>query len=262
MPLVEPISFKLVEALPVGPLLGKTKNRVKRLGVELEGAWKELPPGTDLEHDGSVFRNNHPAGFHLVGELPIGPIQPAAMPGFMKKYYPHKVDKTCGMHVHMSFANLLQYAWLEVPEYQETIIEQISLWATAEGFDPKHHIWERLSGKCIFCQKVFDPDGQIASKKKDHNQERPGHRYTIVHFCGRQNTVEIRVLPMMDTVAQGIRAAQLVVDVTNASLAVLAQRHGKVSGRVELPNGEIYEETIEEEVPLTSAQRRRLLNTL
>src|SRR5688572_21742098 len=101
--------------LEIDSLLGKPKNRVARIGVELEGAWKSLPPGISrLEPDGSVFKDpatetkKVPAG-HQAGELPIGPIQPAALPRFMKKYYPHKTDKTCGMHVHMSFETVQHY---------------------------------------------------------------------------------------------------------------------------------------------------------
>ena len=106
-----------VKPLNIDRLLGNCRNRVYRVGVELEGAWRVVPAGTHLEADGSVFRGNRPPDCQA-GELPIGPMQPAAMPKFMKKYYPHKVDATCGMHIHMSFENLLHYAWLEVEEYQ------------------------------------------------------------------------------------------------------------------------------------------------
>lgn len=250
-----PVSKK-IEELKFSPLnldaiLGKPKNRVVRLGVELEGAWKILPDQTRLEPDGSVYKNpvtgqrNPPAG-HQVGELPIGPIQPAAMPKFMRKYYPHKVDKTCGMHVHMSFESVYHYALLMVPEYQDTMTEYLRRWAKTEGFPEEHHIYDRLSGKSVFAQRKFWPDMQVTAKK-DHDQERPGHRYTIVHYCGRQMTIEVRVLPMMDTVDQAIRGVKEVYNITNACLVVLGRKkeqRERVS--LEIPNGEIYEEFIEE----------------
>lgn len=229
-------------------ILGKPKNRIERLGVELEGAWKNLPGGVRLEHDGSVFRNTALSPGWQKGELPIGPIQPAALEKFMRKYYPHKVDATCGMHVHMSFENLYQYSALETIEYQESIIYYLTLWAKEEAFPKEHHIWKRLGGKSEFCQKKFWPDLQAAARVKDHDQNRDGHRYTIVNYCGRQLTIEIRVLPMMVTVEQAIKAIRHVLDITNACLMVCAKREPRIKNRLELPNGEIYEEYIEEKL--------------
>lgn len=238
------------QPLDISSILGVPKNRVARLGVELEGAWKTLPINTRLEQDTSVFKDpatdlqKAPAG-HKVGELPIGPFQPAAMGRGMKKYYPHKVDKTCGMHVHMSFESVWHYALLMVPEYQDTIIEYLTRWAKSENFGPSHHIYDRLGGKSPYCQKKFWPDEQIASKK-DHDQRRHGHRYTIVHYCGRQMTIEVRVLPMMDTVEQAIRGVREVVNITNACLVVLGRKKEQ-SERMHLEIAdEYYEAYIEE----------------
>ena len=251
------LSKQQIEALKYNPLeidllLGKPKNRVARLGVELEGAWKTLPEGTHLEPDGSVYKDpvsgvkKAPVG-HVTGELPIGPIQPAALSKFMKKYYPQKVDKTCGMHVHMSFESVWHYALLMTPEYQDTIIEYLGRWAKKEGFPETHHIFERLSGKSVFCQKKFWPDLQVQYTKKDHDQQRQGHRYTIIHYCGRQMTVEVRVLPMMETVEQAIRAVRHVVDITNACLVVLGRKKEQQERmHLEIAQNESFEEYIEE----------------
>ena len=237
--------------LDLDSILGRPKNRVVRVGVELEGAWKSLPPGTRLEPDGSVFKDpvtgskKVPAG-HQAGELPIGPIQPAALPRFMKKYYPHKIDKTCGMHVHMSFDSVWHYDLLMVPEYQDTIVEYLARWAQKEGFASTHYIYERLGGKSVFCQRKFWPDLQVQAKK-DYDQQRPGHRYTIVHYCGRQMTIEVRVLPMTDTVEQAIRGVRQVIDITNACLVVLGRKKEETQRmQLEIADNESYEEYIEE----------------
>ena len=237
--------------LAIDDILGKPKNRVSRIGVELEGAWNFLPPGTRLEMDASVFRDpatetrKIPPG-HLAGELPIGPIQPGALPKFMRKYYPHKVDKSCGMHVHMSFESVWHYALLMTPDYQDTMIEYLGQWARAEGFSACHHIFERLDGNNTYCQRKFWPDQQVQYTKKDYDHNRFGHRYTIVHFCGRQMTVEVRVLPMMDTVEQAIRGVRRVVDITNACLVLLGRKKEQQQ-RMQLEIGnESYEEWIEE----------------
>lgn len=253
-----------VKYLNLDPVLGLHKNRVARIGVELEGGWTALPAGTALERDGSVFKDNRSEFPDTkFGELPIGPFIPAALPKFMKKYYPQRVDATCGMHVHMSFERQIEYQWLMKPEYQETIVEYLSRWAMKENFPQTHHIWGRLQGKSIFCQKKWWPEEQANNKgPKSHDQSVYGHRYTIVNYSGRTNTIEVRVLPMMTTYPQAIRAVNQVIDITNASLYLLGKRDLRVKGRVELSPGEFYEEVVEkaEEIPLTLGQRRRLRN--
>lgn len=237
--------------------LGTHRNVVSRIGVELEGAWKVVPKGITLEHDGSVFRGKRVAGLHY-GELPIGPMQPAAMPKFMTKYYPSVVDHTCGMHVHMSFESLRYYAWLMVPEFKDTMIDALSQWAKVEGFKPEHHIWDRLGGKNEFCQDKFWPDDQIAKKMKGHDHNEHGHRYTNINYSPMRTTIEVRVLPMTTGVEQAIRAIWQVVYVTNACVQALAVRHDRESVKLDTGLGEIHEETIEDEIPLTSGERRLL----
>jgi hypothetical protein len=246
-----------VDALNIDEYLGKVRNRVVLAGVELEGAWKKLPPGVpQLEHDGSVFRGQRVLQHPYVGELPIGPVPPAGLPDLIATNHPDKVDHTCGMHVHMSFANLWQYALLMQEEYQETIVKYLSRWAEKQNnvkgkpeFPPEHHIWSRLKGESEFCQKGFWPDAQAGTKRKDHDRNRYGHRYTIIHYCGRINTIECRVLPMMHRTELAVSAVQEVINITNASLHILGSKYDRktlVKGKFELPNGIRYEEVVQE----------------
>ena len=231
--------------------LGKVKNRVALVGVELEGGWVELPPGVQqLEHDGSVFNGRVPAGVKHIGELPIGPALPAGIGELMRINHPQKVNQTCGMHVHMSFDTLWYYHLLMVPEYPKTILHYLTLWAQEQKFKETHHIWGRLRGESRFCQDQFWPDAQASNKRKGHDQNVPGHRYTHVHYCGRQNTIEIRTLPMMDKIKVAIAAVQRVIDITNACLYVLGTqvKRDKTASRVALPDNTVYEETIIEQL--------------
>jgi hypothetical protein len=231
--------------------LGKVKNRVELVGVELEGGWVKLPPGVQaLEHDGSVFNGRMPAGVNHIGELPIGPALPAGIAELIRINHPQKVNNTCGMHVHMSFQTLWYYHLLMVPEYQKTMLHYLTLWAQEMKFKETHHIWARLKGESRFCQEKFWPDAQASTKRKGHDQNVHGHRYTHVHYCGRQNTIEIRTLPMMDALKTAIGGVQRVIDITNACLYVLGttNKRNTAAGRITLPDNAVYEETVIEQL--------------
>lgn len=236
--------------LNLDSVLGTVRNRVERVGVELEGAWKTLPPGiAALEHDGSVFAGRRPSAEFQIGELPIGPIAPAGIAKLMAVNYPQKVNQTCGMHVHMSFETLWYYNLLMVPEYQDTMLEYLTRWAKTESsIKSDHCIWARLRGESEFCQKGFWPDIQASTKRKTHNRNGKGHRYTIIHYCGRQMTIECRVLPMMSNTSLAVRAVNRVIEITNACIYVLGKndKRENLGGKVELPGGAVYEEFIEE----------------
>ena len=234
-------------------------NRVIKMGVELEGGWIKTPVGVALERDTSVFGGISQPGYK-VGELPIGAVQPVAIKKLLAKYYPDLTDSTCGMHVHMSFENAFQYSVLEVPEYQETMVEYLHRWALEENLTSTHPIWPRLAGKNEFCRKEFWPDMQVSTTRKDWDHNRKGHRYTMIHYCGRLATIECRILPMMENAEIAFRAVDRVRQVTNACLMVLAptQRHIKERVKIELPDEDRYEETIEIEIPLSGGQRKAL----
>lgn len=240
-----------VKPLDIDPWIGKVKNRVALVGVELEGGWLELPPGIlELVHDGSVFEGRPPAGVRHIGELPLGPMVPAAIAESLKIHWPAKMNKTCGMHVHMSFDTLWYYSLLMVPEYQETVCAYLTRWAKDAGLPDNHNIFERLRGESRFCQKKFWPDEQAATQRKNHDQNQHGHRYTIIHYCGRNKTIECRVLPMIPKLALSVKAIHHLLDITNACIYVLGakQKREKFGGKITLPNGMTYEETTIEQI--------------
>lgn len=249
----------VVEPLNLDAVLGKPYNRVVKVGVELEGGWSKkpiLPKPYAIQGDGSVFGDgttisSHPkyaqmSNYGQKGELPIGPFLPGQLAVSMKKFYPDLVDKTCGMHVHMSFARVYEYMLLaDTPVYQETILHYLLKWAGTEGFPENHYIWDRLKGKNKYCVKEFWPYAQMDKSNKVYGMD-GNHRYTAISYqWTRYKTVECRALPMMDTVEQAIRAVREVVKITNAYLVTADKTKVKGGGTIALPNGEIYEETLE-----------------
>lgn len=251
--------------IDISSLIGKCRNRIYRIGVELEGGWAKLPEGTSrLVGDGSVrFENpmpdelrTHPVNRGLatstrqarefqelyaawangdagrsvpkhVGELPFGPIEVKELGQYMRQLYPSHVNDTCGMHVHMSFRKAFLYQRLMDERYPATIIDAVEKWAKRESLPDDNPIWDRLQGNNSYCKHEFYPDSQAACKNKNHHRE--GSRYTSINYCyGLHETIECRLLPMMPDAEMGIKAVQEVINITNAYLVAAGRREGPV----------------------------------
>lgn len=224
----------------------KAKNRVHRVGIELEGGWSKLPSGVRVTHDGSVHMSEDQLlnGCKLVGELPSPILEVASFPGWMRQFYPHFVNDTCGMHVHMSFLTALTYQRLMSAKFPATIVAYMSRWAKEQSLEKDHPIWERLRGNSRYCQHVFMADQQVKNVTKDHDQARPGHRYTAINYCyATKSTLECRLLPMMSTVDLGISAVQEILDITNGYLVATSSREQRLTAE-HIADGDAHMEEI------------------
>ena len=261
------------QLLNLDKMLGKARNRIFRVGIELEGGWTKLLDGVQPQHDGSVrisqgpaatppanqrapgrILNDRPLTAQLVAEILEPPQPPAAkklpelhvgeitseprtvdqVEPWVRRYYPQVVNESCGLHVHMSFKSAMHYQRLMVPEYTDVMIKYLLIWANQEGFEKKHPIWERLGGNSTYCQKKFYADQQVQARGKDFHRDRPGHRYTVINYCWNlYNTLECRVLPMFEKVEEALGGIKRVIDITNAFLVVSAAREEKLRVEVE-----------------------------
>jgi hypothetical protein len=174
-------------------VLGKARNRIHRLGIELEGGWVGVPPAP-VEHDGSVDVYDV-AGRRLVtGEIVSKPMQVTEWEEWVRAHYPTHCNATCGMHVHMSFRNALTYQRLMTPEYMDTLLAHLTIWAR-KTLPRNHYIFPRLKGENRYCLKDFMADQQARARNKAQS------RYTVVNYChSLHETVEVRVLPMFEDV--------------------------------------------------------------
>jgi hypothetical protein len=231
----------------IGMLLHKCRNRVKLVGIELEGGWHEKPPcGGAVIRDGSVrldpsqdvinaanaitaqqavlahYTKTRP--LHI-GELPSQPMQVKDMDEWIVANYPSHVNATCGLHIHMSFKDLFHYMVLMSSGYQASIVDYLTRWAEAEGLPPNHPIWERLAGRSRYCQHLYIADAQARLERKAYDQNVPVHRYTAINYShGTHGTIECRLLPMFDTAAMALKALKEVLAITNAFLVSAARR--------------------------------------
>lgn len=278
-------------------LLGKCKNRIYFVGVELEGGWDKLPPGTKLIRDGSIhFEGDGPPQFSRIrlsaeqglrydtlieinrergftpresveyetlyragmatpagmiipahiGEIPSEPLDPKDYAKWMTTMFPHHVNNTCGMHVHMSFRSALTYQRLMVPEYQSTLLHYLEKWAKGMDLPKDHPLWDRLASKSEHCQDKFWPDQQARCTHKDYDKNKKGHRYTHVNYCWNQHsTLEVRTLPMFKEVDQAIKAVKEILSITNAFIVVDARREEKYKASLEAEDDHFNEEMIE-----------------
>ena len=240
------------------------RSRVYRVGVELEGGWIKVPDGVQIIRDSSVHLVPPPmpddiaiapdrvrtiwAKKHIpqhVGELPSPPLEPQHIPTWLRTNYPPCHNETCGMHVHMSFRNALTYQRLMVEDFQDTMLEFLGRWATA-NLPADHHIWPRLRGDVEYCQKKFYADAQASMRNKDYDHHRPGCRYTAIHYAySRIGTIECRVLPMMPTVDLAISAVKEVEKITTAFLVATAARELPIEASWIVREPSINEEYVE-----------------
>lgn len=237
-------SEKLGPFLNIDRFLGKAKDRVNMVGVELEGGWIKLPPDRKaVDHDGSVFRPGfNPVDFEITsklrysGEIPLPPLAIREFPSVMKVNYPAYVDASCGMHVHLSTKHAFAYQRLMVNKpfsYPGTIVEYMKRWAASQKLPKAHPIWERLAGNNEYCQHLFHADEQAKKADKGFNHHGDGHRYTVISYCwGRLKTLECRLLPMMTTADQGVAAVQEIINITNAFLAASKEKEPRLKSTV------------------------------
>lgn len=182
----------------VDELLGKARNRVKAVGVELEGGWNKLPEGTTgVERDGSVkfdvmdvpqeirqllqspLRSEAARGTKLFqewklancpqypGELPSPVLKISEMEGWVRKFYPSHINDTCGLHLHMSFNTNLTYQRLMTPQYEKDVLRLMKEWAKREEIPEDHAFWLRVDGW----------DCRVRGKKVKSDFCRVGNKY-------------------------------------------------------------------------------------
>lgn len=231
------------------------KNRIHRVGIELEGGWDAVPKGMRVERDGSVIFPNagqrvnalsgaiEVVGPKHIGEIP-GPqdgLDISEVDAYIKKYYPKYVNETCGLHVHMSFKYLLNYQRLMTPDYTKEMIKKLLEWSESEKLPKKHPMWERLTNpNHPHCAHIYLGDNQVKQTRKDFHSRGTAHsRYTAVNYCRAQHgTVECRLLPMMETADQACRAVHKVLDTTNKFLSKIRQK--ELKRQIAVKHGEPY----------------------
>lgn len=217
---------KFGKVVDLSKLLGSRtiKPRIERVGIELEGGWLTQPAGETIIRDGSVVLDPGQRS-QFIGEIPGPPLPLNEWEGWLRRCYPLHVNRTCGMHVHVSFTSPLYYMLCMDPRLPATIVEQVRVWAGDVRLPESHYIWPRLRGESRYCQHVYSAEEQILATSKGFDQNQPGNRYSVLNYgYSRNGTIECRLLPMMETPDLAVQAINQVLDTFNAFLVATATK--------------------------------------
>lgn len=198
------------------------------IGVELEGGWERTPPDvSQIGHDGSVH-----VQARYVGEIASPPMAPKEGLEWVKRNHPTATNETCGLHVHISFKRMIDYARLADDEAARIyLIERLTEWGKKTPWGeirPEHPFWPRLKGMNRFCTTAWNPTAQIPHRGKNE------HRYSQMNFCwGLHKTVEVRVLPAFLVPDVSVAAIEQVLMAISEYLAKVAKETKEVSKRIQ-----------------------------
>lgn len=183
--------------------------------VELEGGFSskltyELSDaGIPVRHDGSVGRFTDRCPYR--GEISNSPASIDGVLNFIHKYYPTEVNDTCGMHLHVSFDNKLDYMRLMTKTFYSYFLKEIEAWAKAEGIPENDRFWSRFRGDVHYTGRVWAPELQLLGHDLPNGE---GSRYAILNFCwGKHGTLECRLMPMFEDKERSKRAIKAIVDI-------------------------------------------------
>ncbi len=182
-----------------------TLNRIHKVGLELEGGWYSQPSEREpVRHDGSVqlssydpFGQGNMQPLYCSGEISNQPTRNMdKLETWVKQVYPPVINETCGLHVHVSFENIVHYQMLMDKRFYDYYLEQYDKWIEIAPISQREKAWfkARLDGINRYCIRQFVPD------KQSHVTIRHDtHRYCHLNYCHTlHGTLESRLLPMFN----------------------------------------------------------------
>jgi hypothetical protein len=189
---------------------------IDRVGVELEGGWVSRPGNAAYHNDPSVHIAYGTNGATIIGEMVSAPMSRwEEISDWILATHPIAHNRSCGMHVHVSFKERRSYARLMDIKFYEYFIERMKAWGERAGLKPDHLFWERLDGLNQFAEKKFRPDVQAAQKFKAGQV-----RYTHLNYCfSLRKTIECRLAPVFKQARIAVTFAQELCNIYEAYLA-------------------------------------------
>lgn len=162
---------------------------IKFIGLEVEGGWIVKPKDSKIHFDGSVKFAGKKAKDLLVGEISSAPLAAENMESveqWILTNWPHRRNKTCGFHIHVSFLQESDYRLLMTKAFYNVFLD------SAMQFAREHRLskafYSRLQGHNRYCQRTFRAKVQYARTNK------APCRYTHLNYCySLRGTIENRL---------------------------------------------------------------------
>lgn len=180
-----------------------------KVGIEIEGRYYNLDsyrqlmrqrPGMTDSDDGSISRG----GRGTTREFRTTPGPVATALSQLLEFYPDESDRSCGLHVHVSFNCVTHITQLAHPKFFEYFKTQFQAWGEQAGLGPRHQFWARLNGQNSYCR----PNVEVSDPCCDD-------RYRQLNFTSyeRHKTLECRMLPMFRNAAHAVSAVQKLIQI-------------------------------------------------
>lgn len=176
-----------------------------KVGIEIEGKWTDLDEvsrraseeGMDPTDDCSIRQSLVP-GRHT-GELRSEPGSLSQALNQLVDFYPDETDRSCGLHVHVSFQDPHHITQLTCQEFYDYFRARFKAWGEREQIPPHAEFWRRLNGENNFCSHNDAANGRDAFSDD---------RYRQLNFTAydRHRTVECRMLPMFRRSSHSVSA--------------------------------------------------------
>lgn len=198
--------------------------KIVKIGIELEGAWSEMPDNEGnqddwlyhsymwhddssvegLEYGGEecgdcdyccndegdhcYHRENGSSGEIISYPMPIN----GTWRNWVNKYYPEDLNSSCGGHFHVSFDNVQAFELLCTQEFFNHFIQELTRWGKRAHIR-NQNFWDRLANENTMCNIDYRGEQQLYIRHDNY----PNCRYSALNYqYHKHGTLEIRVLPM------------------------------------------------------------------
>jgi len=202
----------------ISPLL-----HVRKIGVELEGGFRQKASGENYHGDGSVHvPSTESVTVGFVGEVVSRPFDDLEMMlDWVDHYYPDRVNKSCGCHVHVSFNCRLAYMLTMSQEYYDFWLMRQEKWGKRVHLKASSEFWKRLQGNNHYCKKMpKTAKALVCEGQKGTRGDYGCDRYYQLNHCwSKHKTLESRVLPCFSSRKLTISGVKEFVNMTNDFLS-------------------------------------------
>lgn len=238
----------------LGARCQRAEKLVDKLGIEIEGYWRNLPAAKTLAtelcgraggYDGSVGDSSRCSegncrgysstltGCHACGaagwEFQTRPGNLGESLRQLTSLYPDVTSPNCGMHVHMSFLDPGAISMLCSERFFVYFRSHMEAWGKKVGV--RGEFWKRLANENQYCRA----NSETEYTRRGNARGTPAQiaktptaalvtgidRYRQINFAAfdEHKTVEFRLLPMFQSASVAVSAVEALLDTVESYLA-------------------------------------------